>query len=169
MVSRLIFSWARVGLIAAALGCVTTVANAQSNHDGGARTDRCTQLDCYNGNGFDRFRGNRGGWDGVRPGWRNGERYRPRDFRRDRPIRNNYRPYRPRHYDYDSDANIYLDFSTPRYRSYEPVYPRRTYRRVQLSEAHVQWCYDRYRTYRESDNTFVPRRGVRAQCYSPYS
>lgn len=34
--------------------------------------------------------------------------------------------------------------------------------------AHVRWCYDRYRSYRASDNTFQPNRGPRRQCYSPY-
>lgn len=37
-----------------------------------------------------------------------------------------------------------------------------------LPSRHVQWCADRYRTYRASDNTYVPRVGVRAQCRSPY-
>lgn len=35
--------------------------------------------------------------------------------------------------------------------------------------AHVQWCYDRYRSYRASDNTFQPYHGPRQQCISPYS
>ncbi|OWK18418.1 hypothetical protein AJ88_04895 [Mesorhizobium amorphae CCBAU 01583] len=35
-------------------------------------------------------------------------------------------------------------------------------------DAHVQWCYDRYRSYRASDNTFQPYDGPRQQCYSPY-
>ena len=35
--------------------------------------------------------------------------------------------------------------------------------------AHVSWCYDRYRSYREYDNTFQPYNGPRQQCYSPYS
>ena len=35
--------------------------------------------------------------------------------------------------------------------------------------AHVRWCYDRYRSYREWDNTFQPYEGPRRQCYSPYS
>lgn len=35
--------------------------------------------------------------------------------------------------------------------------------------AHVQWCYDRYRSYRASDNTFQPYNGPRQQCFSPYS
>jgi len=34
--------------------------------------------------------------------------------------------------------------------------------------AHVQWCYDRYRSYRASDNTFQPNNGPRQQCRSPY-
>lgn len=34
--------------------------------------------------------------------------------------------------------------------------------------SHVQWCYDRYRSYRASDNTFQPYHGPRQQCYSPY-
>jgi hypothetical protein len=49
----------------------------------------------------------------------------------------------------------------PRY-----VQPRRIYR---SSNAHVQWCYDRYRSYRAWDNTFQPYHGPRQQCWSPYS
>ncbi len=41
--------------------------------------------------------------------------------------------------------------------------------RVSGGSRHVQWCADRYRTYRASDNTYVPRAGVRAQCNSPYN
>ena len=35
--------------------------------------------------------------------------------------------------------------------------------------AHVQWCYDRYRSYRASDNTFQPYNGPRQYCNSPYN
>ncbi|RWC96416.1 MAG: BA14K family protein [Mesorhizobium sp.] len=35
-------------------------------------------------------------------------------------------------------------------------------------DAHVQWCYDRYRSYRAWDNTFQPYNGPRQQCISPY-
>ena len=35
--------------------------------------------------------------------------------------------------------------------------------------AHVEWCYDRYRSYRASDNTFQPNYGGRRHCNSPYS
>ncbi len=34
---------------------------------------------------------------------------------------------------------------------------------------HYQWCSSRYRTYRASDNTYVPSAGRRAYCNSPYS
>ncbi|HEV7433966.1 MAG TPA: BA14K family protein [Pseudorhizobium sp.] len=34
--------------------------------------------------------------------------------------------------------------------------------------AHVRWCYDRYRSYRASDNTFQPYNGPRRSCRSPY-
>ena len=37
------------------------------------------------------------------------------------------------------------------------------------NSAHVEWCYNRYRSYRASDNTFQPYNGPRRQCYSPYS
>lgn len=34
--------------------------------------------------------------------------------------------------------------------------------------SHVQWCINRYRSYRTSDNTFQPYNGPRRQCVSPY-
>ncbi len=34
--------------------------------------------------------------------------------------------------------------------------------------AHIDWCYDRYRSYRASDNTYQPYNGPRRQCRSPY-
>lgn len=34
--------------------------------------------------------------------------------------------------------------------------------------SHQSWCANRYRTYRASDNTYVPRVGYLAQCVSPY-
>lgn len=37
-----------------------------------------------------------------------------------------------------------------------------------VNPRHVQWCTNRYRTYSAYDNTYAPRVGVRAQCYSPY-
>lgn len=34
--------------------------------------------------------------------------------------------------------------------------------------SHVQWCYDRYRSYREYDNSWQPYNGPRRECISPY-
>ena len=38
-----------------------------------------------------------------------------------------------------------------------------------LSDAHVAWCLDRYRSYRVYDNTYKPYVGPREQCWSPYN
>lgn len=47
----------------------------------------------------------------------------------------------------------------------EPTYrPRRAYG----GSTHVEWCYNRYRSYREWDNTYQPYHGPRRLCYSPY-
>lgn len=35
-------------------------------------------------------------------------------------------------------------------------------------DAHVEWCRNRYRSYRISDDTFQPSRGPRQPCISPY-
>ena len=39
---------------------------------------------------------------------------------------------------------------------------------IRLSGAHVQWCSERYRSYRTSDNSFQPYNGPRQSCRSPY-
>jgi len=36
------------------------------------------------------------------------------------------------------------------------------------SNRHLAWCYDRYRSYRLSDNSFQPYHGPRRECLSPY-
>ncbi|PBC12190.1 BA14K family protein [Mesorhizobium sp. WSM3859] len=93
-----------------------------------------------------------------------------------------WRHHHRRHFR-DSDAAIlglglglglgslaYNNYYGPDY--YDPypryVQPRRIYRTERLSRAHVQWCYDRYRSYRAWDNTFQPNYGPRRQCISPY-
>lgn len=40
---------------------------------------------------------------------------------------------------------------------------------VRISSAHVQWCHDRWRSYRVSDNSYQPYNGPRRICVSPYS
>ncbi|MFK0334428.1 BA14K family protein [Rhizobium sp. NPDC090275] len=42
-------------------------------------------------------------------------------------------------------------------------------RPTSVSPSHYEWCASRYKTYRATDNTYVPRAGVRAICQSPYS
>lgn len=46
--------------------------------------------------------------------------------------------------------------------------PQPVYRVPAYNNSHIQWCYNRYRSYRASDNTFQPYNGPRQQCYSPY-
>ncbi|MBB2974248.1 BA14K family protein [Mesorhizobium sp. RMAD-H1] len=45
-----------------------------------------------------------------------------------------------------------------------PVPPAR-----RLPAAHVEWCFDHYRSYRAYDNTYQPYDGPREQCWSPYN
>jgi hypothetical protein len=39
---------------------------------------------------------------------------------------------------------------------------------VRYGGSHVEWCYNRYRSYRAYDNTYQPYGGPRRQCISPY-
>ena len=50
-------------------------------------------------------------------------------------------------------------YDAPRY------YAPRVYRG---GNAHVRWCYARYRSYRAYDNTYQPYHGPRRQCVGPY-
>jgi hypothetical protein len=90
----------------------------------------------------------------------NGPRYR------DRPGWNHNRPnYRPHYRPYYQQP--YRPYYQPQYRPAPPRhYRERSYRSG--SNAHINWCYNRYRSYRASDNTFQPNYGPRRQCYSPY-
>lgn len=38
-----------------------------------------------------------------------------------------------------------------------------------VGNAHIEWCYNRYRSYRASDDTFQPYNGPRKRCNSPYN
>lgn len=40
--------------------------------------------------------------------------------------------------------------------------------RAERYDPHVAWCYEKYRSYRASDNTFQPYNGPRRPCRSPY-
>ena len=96
-----------------------------------------------------------------------------------------YRDYRPgyrRHNGYwfplaafGAGAIIGGALSQPRevYRPVPEYRPRPVYREYRpvgsMSQAHVNWCYGRYRSYDARTNTFQPYNGPRQACYSPYS
>ncbi len=102
----------------------------------------------------------------ARRGWRNDDRWR-----HGRHWRRHWNDDRWRHRRHRYGSGIYLNFNVPSYNYVEPRYyaPRRIYRGGGLSRTHVEWCYDRYRSYRASDNSFQPYHGWRKQCWSPYS
>lgn len=64
----------------------------------------------------------------------------------------------------------YRPYERHQYRYYRPAPPRHYRKRIYRSgrNAHINWCYNRYRSYRASDNTFQPYNGPRRQCYSPF-
>lgn len=54
----------------------------------------------------------------------------------------------------------------PRYVAPAPVYVAP--RHASNWDAHVSYCYNRYRSYSHHDNAFTTRRGYRKTCRSPY-
>jgi len=85
-----------------------------------------------------------------------------------------YDPY-PYNYGYrDGYGYRYAPYGYSSYRYYRPYpsyrsyYRPRNYYRVGVGDAHVRWCYARYRSYRAWDNTFQPYYGPRRACISPY-
>jgi hypothetical protein len=57
----------------------------------------------------------------------------------------------------------------PVYRNPVPVRPRHHRGRDHWArDAHEEWCYGTYRSYRAWDNTFQPHNGPRRRCNSPY-
>ncbi|MHB2264993.1 BA14K family protein [Aliihoeflea sp. PC F10.4] len=106
-------------------------------------------------------RGNRDRWDGPR------YRDRGRDYGWYRGHRG-YRDYRPgyrRHNGYWFPSAAFITGAIVG--GAIASQPSREYSR-DYGSAHVNWCYDRYRSYRASDNTFQPYNGPRRQCRSPY-
>ncbi len=116
-------------------------------------------------------------WRGERlrrgDNWRNDARWRDRGDYRTWNGHRGYRNWRKGYRRHDNGwwfplaafgagAIIGNTLSQPRVYREAPSY--RGY-----SNSHVQWCYNRYRSYRASDNTFQPYNGPRQQCYSPYS
>lgn len=108
---------------------------------------------------------------GDRREFRRDRREARRDFYRDRPGYyrgyRGYRSYRPgyrRYGDYWYPGAAFIAGAIIGGALASPP-AREVYRG---GDAHTQWCYDRYRSYRASDNTFQPNSGSRRQCISPY-
>jgi hypothetical protein len=103
-------------------------------------------------------------WNGNHGNWNGGDNWRWR--------RHHYRG--GRYHDDGAAALLGLGLGLGigsmynNYDYYNAPPPRRYYRAGRLSSAHVQWCYNRYRSYRAYDNTFQPYNGPRRPCYSPY-
>ncbi len=109
----------------------------------------------------------RGGGNGYgRDGWRNNGWRRDGGWRRGGWRDNDgWRGHRRGNY-YGSAAVLGLGLGLLAAPRYYDAAPRRVYRTV--GGSHVQWCYNRYRSYRAYDNSFQPYNGPRQQCYSPY-
>jgi hypothetical protein len=105
-------------------------------------------------------------WNGGGRHWNGNRHWRGGDWRRSH--------WRYRHYrGWDgSDAAIFglgLGLGALGAYNYYDAPPRYYRQRVYRGgNAHVQWCYSRYRSYRAWDNTWQPYNGPRRQCYSPY-
>lgn len=99
---------------------------------------------------------------GSRRHYRGGRHFRGGRHYRGARRYSHRRFHRPR-----ARSGIHLHFGTQRY--VRPRYVRPRYRAPRaLSVSHVRWCHDRYRSYRQSDNTFQPYNGPRKACVSPY-
>lgn len=103
--------------------------------------------------------------------WRRDRREARRDFYRDRPAYyrgyRGYRDYRPGYRRYGDNWYPAAAFIAGAIVGGAIAsQPREVYRGG--GDAHTQWCYNRYRSYRAYDNTFQPNYGSRRQCNSPY-
>lgn len=114
-------------------------------------------------------------WNGD-TGWRDNRRYRYRDRDvgwRDRGDRygwyrghRGYRYQRPGYRYYDGYWFPLAAFGVGTIIG-GAIANDRTY--VGGGSSHVNWCANRYRSYRAYDNTFQPYNGPRRQCNSPYN
>ncbi|BCH24272.1 hypothetical protein MesoLjLc_39380 [Mesorhizobium sp. L-8-10] len=109
-----------------------------------------------------------------RPDWRPDRGHVPRYDRHRRPGddsgRWREREWRRDDWRYQPNVGVYFDYYVDRWPGYDDGYyqdPRPRYR-IRMSQAHIEWCSARYRTYRVSDNSFAPTRHTRRQCISPY-
>ena len=162
------FSHIRTGLVALGVLAGLSVPAAATPLAGASRAAvapdsqtwrrRRQQVSYHRCRCYDRYR-----WRQIRPQpvsynyWNDDWRYR-----------RHYRPVSP-----SRIRDFIFGLGVPGFQYYAPQYryyaqPRRYYRGGGTS-AHVAWCYNRYRSYRQWDNTFQPYYGGRRQCWSPYS
>lgn len=170
--SGLVAAGLAAGFAAPALAAPAGIATSPATEAKAGSAVQQIQWNCRPGDNCRRD-GQGRGWDRDRDGprWgrdrdRDGPRW-DRDRGRHDDWRRWHRPPPPRHY--GGGPGIYFQFGGPVYR--EPpryVAPRPVYR-ARLSQAHVNWCYNRYRSYRAWDNSFQPYGGPRQQCWSPFS
>jgi hypothetical protein len=71
------------------------------------------------------------------------------------------------------DRHVYRDHRPGDYywhdrRDDHDRYWRKRRHHYDVRDAHEEWCYGTYRSYRAWDNTFKPYDGPRQQCRSPY-
>lgn len=77
-----------------------------------------------------------------------------------------YYSYHPQHVPgYPQELSGY---PVPLYPTGRPAIQRYVVRYGDDWSAHVGWCYDRWRSYRESDNSYQPLHGPRRECLSPF-
>ena len=81
-------------------------------------------------------------------------------------------PFPPMHHHHSNlyfGSPFFFGFSVgPQFRYMDP-YPRYYgYSNYGYSDLHVQWCLGHYRTYNPATNIFFIRKGVPAECVSPY-
>lgn len=67
-------------------------------------------------------------------------------------------------------ASAAADNDAPPPEGHEPPPPQQAGRDRpdRLPPDHYAWCAKRYKSYRASDNSYIPRAGLRTQCISPF-
>lgn len=105
-------------------------------------------------NGFKGYRHHRPGFQRHSDGWW----YPEAAFK-------NIRPAPPVH----ARPPLSNHIDQPRPGPNRPLVQRPAPPRAALSDRHIRWCSQQYRSYRPSDNSFAVRRGERRSCISPFS
>lgn len=121
----------------------------------------CAGPNCAQGQGWNK---NGPNWNNNGPNWNNRGKF---ERRGNYAYFNNHRGFRDRHPGY----RYYNGFWFPPAAFIFGTIVGSTIANSQGSgySAHVAWCEDHYRSYRQYDNTWQPYNGPRQVCISPYS